>query len=354
MDSDPTQQPTTKSKTSPISVAALLLAATALTMLLLQIGKSRQETQQLHDEIQSLKQAAASNQIDEIHEQIRQLASNHLALSQQSVTALQLSNLVNELTYSRANLGGLLDRLNSVAHSSNSPATLQAQAEQITRLEARLGALNATPIPYTPEELGLLRSDRSVVRKRDLAQMADISREAERAYQNGRPDEAERHYQKLLEFNPRDHLTLANLGTVQMELGKLREAEANLMKALDLHNSDAKTVSLLGLVKLRQQELGQALDYLSRSAAMQPDNAETHNYIGIVLSQQGHRTAAETAFRKALKLAPNYPVAHFNLAVYYITGKPPAAGLAKYHYEKAVKAGHPKSARVEQMIASAP
>jgi Tfp pilus assembly protein PilF len=64
------------------------------------------------------------------------------------------------------------------------------------------------------------------------------------------------------------------------------------------------------------------------------------------------RIAAEAAFRKAVKLAPGYSVAHYNLAVFYATANTPSPELAKWHYQKARAAGHPKSDELENMLAS--
>ena len=79
-------------------------------------------------------------------------------------------------------------------------------------------------------------------------------------------------------------------------------------------------------------------------------NPETQNYLGITLSQEGHREVAETALRKAIQLAPNYAGAHHNLVVVYATQKPPFIETAKYHYQKALSAGHPPNADLEKLL----
>ena len=136
-------------------------------------------------------------------------------------------------------------------------------------------------------------------------------------------------------------------------VNKLKEAEDNVNRVLDSHPDDPKSVMLLGLVRLRQNDLNGAMVQLARATELDSDNAETHNYLGIVLSQKGQRKAAENAFRRALKLDPGYAIAHYNLAVHYVTAKPPAGGLAKWHYEKAVRAGHPRQPRVEKLLQGA-
>jgi Tfp pilus assembly protein PilF len=92
------------------------------------------------------------------------------------------------------------------------------------------------------------------------------------------------------------------------------------------------------------------LTALSRAAQLDPQNAETQNYLGITLSHKGLRGPAETALRKAIQLDPGYGSAHNNLAVVYITQKPPLTELARWHYQKALAAGHPKNAELEKLF----
>ena len=51
-----------------------------------------------------------------------------------------------------------------------------------------------------------------------------------------------------------------------------------------------------------------------------------------------------------MKLAPDYPVAHYNLAVYYATAKPPLPRLGDYHYQKAISGGQPKDVKLEVLL----
>jgi Tfp pilus assembly protein PilF len=60
------------------------------------------------------------------------------------------------------------------------------------------------------------------------------------------------------------------------------------------------------------------------------------------------RVPAEAALRKAVQLQPGYAGAHYNLAVVYATQKPPAPELARWHYQKAVDAGHPRNPDLEK------
>lgn len=182
------------------------------------------------------------------------------------------------------------------------------------------------------------------------ASAAQIALEAQRAYGSQRYAEAETKFKEILSLDQNNVFTLANLAAAQMELNKLDEAEANLTQALKIHPDDAFSLSLKGLVKFRRNDFDSALDLLSQAAVLDSKNAQTQNYLGLALSQKGLRIAAEAAFRKAVKLAPSYAVAHYNLAVFYATGDTPSKELARWHYQKAQASGHPKSADLEKLL----
>ena len=237
-------------------------------------------------------------------------------------------------------------------------------SQELAAAKARVAALEARKTPYTAEELALLKGSSAPVAvpapvaksaKKNSADLpsgaANVALEAQRAYASQRFDEAEKKYLEVLTLDPNNVYTLANLGAAQMELNKLPEAESNLKRALALETDDAFSLALLGLLKFRQQKSDDAFEALSRAAKLDPENAQTQNYLGLVLSQKGQREPAEAAFRKAIQIAPGYAVAHYNLAVYYATQQPPTRELARWHYQKAVTVGHPKSDELEKLLA---
>ncbi len=259
-------------------------------------------------------------------------------------------------------LNELQKQLNEKKKVSNN-ATEKVEQE-LAAAQARVAALEARKTPYTAEELALLKGSSApaavpapVVKsaKKNSADLppgaATVALEAQRAYAAQRFDEAEKKYLEVLALDPANVYTLANLGAAEMELNKLVEAEAHLKRALQIESEDAFSLALFGLLKFRQQKPDDAFDALSRAAKLDPENAQTQNYLGLVLSQKGQREAAEAAFRKAIQIAPGYAVAHYNLAVYYATQQPPTRELARWHYQKAVSVGHPKSDELEKLLA---
>jgi tetratricopeptide (TPR) repeat protein len=231
---------------------------------------------------------------------------------------------------------------------------------RIAVLRARLEALEARKVPYTPEELAAMKQgplttrnmpDKKETKRKELPVGAGVLiQEAQRAFKEKDYAKAEDRYQQVLKMDDKNVVVLGNLGLIQMEAGRLNDAEATLTKASSIDPTDAFVMSQLGILRFRQQKVDEAIDLLSRAAEADPKNAETQNYLGIALSEKGLRAPAETALRKAVELNPNYAVAHHNLAVVYASQHPPFIELAKYHYNKSLELGHAADPAIEKMF----
>ena len=219
----------------------------------------------------------------------------------------------------------------------------------------------ARAIPYTAEELALFQTDKSMVAaytpdpKRKAtrsisAASAALIAEAQRNFAAKDYAKAEQNYLDVLRQDEGNPTALANLATIQMEAGQLDAAEKSIQQALTAEPNDGYNLATLGKVKYQQEKYDEALDALSRAAKVVPQNAEIQNYLGVTLSQKGLRGPAETALRKAIQIDSKYGSAHNNLAVIYATQTPPLIELARWHYQKALAAGHPKNEDLEQLF----
>jgi tetratricopeptide (TPR) repeat protein len=253
------------------------------------------------------------------------------------------------------------------------PATAPPAAEtvdaQVDQLRARLAVLEAQAVPYTPEELAVLKKEplpasiqaptppaehkHAVRSKKDLppgtaAMMDEVTRAAgERDYAT-----AEKILLDILHQDENNVYVLEYLANTQLVLGQLAECEKTVMRALALDPEDPPCLQFLGILRYNQKKLDEALNALSRSAKYLPTtNATTQYYLGRVLEEKGLRSAAEAAFRKTLEVEPNYSDAHFNLAFIYALEKPPSLALARWHYQRALDLGHEKSFDLEKMLA---
>jgi len=272
------------------------------------------------------------------------------------------SEHVKQLEQERDELQKKLDAAQKELYGRNSKTTasrVDTLAEELETLRARLDIYEAKPAPYTPEELALFKkpepaaidahaNEKSV---RELpAGTVQLVADAERDFSAGSYQQAEQKYLEVLRHDDKNVNTLANLATIQLEMGHLDEAEKNLKTALAVAPDDAFSLSILGNLKFRQGKYDEALDFLSRAAKADPKNPEIQNFLGLTLSQKGMRPAAEAAFRKAVILKPDYGGAQNNLAVFYLTEQPPALALARWHYDKAIAAGFPHNPEMEKMM----
>ena len=229
-----------------------------------------------------------------------------------------------------------------------------AQAE-IDQLKARLAVYEADTIPYATEELVLMRMSRGLEASNAStpappSEVGPLIVQAESQFKRGEFPQAEVTLKKMLEADDSNAFTLSNLAATQMEQGRDAEAEVHLKKALAIAPRDPFTLATMGILKFRQQEYEDALDYLGLAAQYNPDSPVIHNYLGMALSEQGMRGPAETALRRAIQLQPGFADAHFNLALVYILQEPPLRELARWHYQKCLTAGHPRSTEMEQLL----
>ncbi len=248
------------------------------------------------------------------------------------------------------------------------PATAISQADA---LRARLAVLEAQAVPYTAEELAVLKKSpftvpaqmpappvekkRIVHSIKDLppgvgAMMAEAARDT-MARDYGKAAEK---YQEILHQDENNVYVLAHLANAQFAMNQLPECEKTVARALALDPEDPASLYLLGILRYRQEKLDEALDALSRSAKYNPTNSGTQYYLGRALVDKGLRAAAETAFRKVLSVDPEYADAHFSLAFVYAAEKPPALELARWHYRRALDLGHEKSEQLDKFLAPSP
>lgn len=240
-------------------------------------------------------------------------------------------------------------------------AKVDQLTKEVTGLRAKVEVFEARTIPYSAEELALFQTESSKAiaytpdPKRKAARTLSASSaalvaEAQRNFAAKDYAKAEQNYLDLLRQDEGNTTALANLATIQMEAGKLAAAEKSIEQALVAEPNDGYNLATLGKIKYQEEKYDEALEALSRAAKVIPQNAEIQNYLGVTLSQKGLRGPAETALRKAIQIDSSYGSAHNNLAVIYATQTPPLIELARWHYQKALAAGHPKNEDLEKLF----
>ncbi len=304
-----------------------------------------------------------------LQSRVQKLSVNPAAAQAAAPAAVPPENpsQLKQLQRERDRLQKELDAANkTLARRKGKGSTAQAQEleTEVTTLRSRLDVLEAKAVPYTTEELALLKKPETTLpdaaAKTSEKPMSELSPglailvgQARRYYQAGEFDKAETSYAEVVRQDPKNVAMLTDLASIQVEASHFGAADTNLTRALTLAPNSAYALSVLGRLRLRQGKLDEALDALSRAAKLEPGNAEVQNFLGLTLSEKGQRGPAEAALRKAIELDPNYAVAHNNLAVVYVTGKPPAVALARWHYQKALAAGGTRNPKLEKLLEEA-
>jgi tetratricopeptide (TPR) repeat protein len=295
--------------------------------------------------------AEADQKLAEQTGRVDRLAVENQALrSEAGVNALEKAALENRLQQ----------------RQTPAPSAPAEPGDEVKTLRARLAVDESQAVPYTPEELTLLKSPASSSlasapvangdgRNKSVNELpggsASLVAEAQSYFSTGDYDKAEADYRRILQGSPTNALALGNLAAIELQENKLADAETHITAALAQNPDDAFNLSTFGYLKLRQLKFDEALDALSRAAKLDPGNPQIQNYLGVTFGQKGLHAQAETALRKAVELAPSYGAAHNNLAVVYLAEKPPVADLARWHYQKALELGQPRNPDLEKMLA---
>ena len=312
-------------------------------------------------EILRLEKLALENRVQQLNASVRNTALPLLP-------AVVEANRIKELERQRDELQKKLEAATKELAGRKDKASLahvEDLENQLAAARARLTSLEARAVPYTAEELALFKQPEAKIAeappKAGKSSINDLPPEAAKLVVEAKAyfaahefDKAEQAYLEVVRKDQKSVPALANLAAIQVEDTHYAAAEINLKQALALDPESAYSLSVLGNLKFRQGKYDEALDALSRAAKLDPQNAEIQNYLGLTLSEKGLRGPAEAALRKAVQLDPEYASAHNNLAVIYITQKPPAVELARWHYQRALAAGHPKNPELEKMLEAKP
>jgi protein O-GlcNAc transferase len=95
--------------------------------------------------------------------------------------------------------------------------------------------------------------------------------------------------------------------------GRLAEAESHYRKILQAEPKQPVALHLLGVVAHQQGKNDRAVDLIGQALAVKPDFAEAHSNLGLALQALGQVQQAEASYRKALAIKPAFAKAHGNL-----------------------------------------
>jgi predicted O-linked N-acetylglucosamine transferase (SPINDLY family) len=130
----------------------------------------------------------------------------------------------------------------------------------------------------------------------------------------GRLEEAQRHYQSLLQRAPQEQEALLGLAKVQLEAGQGAAAVASLERLLQLNAAHVGALILSGDARrFLAQPAAAMLDY-EHALQLAPDSILALNNYGNMLLELGQAGTALEHYDRALSLAPREPDTQYNRA----------------------------------------
>jgi tetratricopeptide (TPR) repeat protein len=192
-----------------------------------------------------------------------------------------------------------------------------------------LSALNRE-FPHDPEVLYLTvhgYSDLSTLAARELAQTApdsipSLELDAETNEMQGKWDEAERDYRKILELNPRYPGIHFRLARIQLSKPNpapdFREvARKELLQELEIDPTNAGADYILGELARQSGDLPEAIDRFTQATKLDRGFADAYLGLGSLLLTQKKYADAIPPLEIVVKLQPANPQGHFDLATAY-------------------------------------
>jgi tetratricopeptide (TPR) repeat protein len=122
----------------------------------------------------------------------------------------------------------------------------------------------------------------------------------------GRHEEAERIYRRVLRANPRNVDALRLLALVALSAERADEAETLLERAIEIAPDFQLAILDLGRLRKDQDRYGDALECFDRAIALDPSQPQAHFLRGATLARASFTYEAIDAYRKCLALRPSH------------------------------------------------
>ncbi len=122
----------------------------------------------------------------------------------------------------------------------------------------------------------------------------------------GRIEEAEHLYRRVLRHNPRNVDALRLLALVALRAERADEAEGLLQRAIELAPDFLAAILDLGRLRKEQDRYGEALECFDRAISLDPGSVQAHYLRGATLAPASFTEEAVAAYRQCLALRPDH------------------------------------------------
>jgi tetratricopeptide (TPR) repeat protein len=184
--------------------------------------------------------------------------------------------------------------------------------------------------PHDPEVLYVsvhAYSDLSTRAAQELARTApnsipSLEMDAEANEVQGKWDQAEKDYRKILEENP--HYPGIHFRLARLLLSKpnppadfQEQAKKELQQELEIDPANAGAEYVLGELARQANDFPEAVQHFTKATKFDPNFADAYLGLGVSLLTEKNYTAAVAPLEMAVKLQPGNPAGHYSLATAY-------------------------------------
>jgi tetratricopeptide (TPR) repeat protein len=153
--------------------------------------------------------------------------------------------------------------------------------------------------------------------------------------EDGRLDEAARHFREMLRIDPKDADAIGKLAVTYTRLGRPDEAIRQYESALQLKPADASLENDLAAALVAAGRRDEAAPHFERALQLQPDLADASYNYGNLLFNLGRPADAVPHYQAALRAKPDNASAEHNLGAAYLQLKLPEE--AALHFTAALR-----------------
>ena len=161
--------------------------------------------------------------------------------------------------------------------------------------------------------------------------------QAQRAHATGQLAEAEKHYRRVLAFDPKNAVALNGMSALAIQAQRHDVAVELARRALASKHDFSEAHGHLAIALAAQGKNDEAIAAYARAIEIDPRLPTHHHNLALVLKQMGRRDEAIAAFRRAIEIDPLYAKAYSGLGTALKeSGSPTALEDAAAEYRRAI------------------
>ena len=191
--------------------------------------------------------------------------------------------------------------------------------KRVERYNQRWDELNKKPeIQEVLQEMNKAeqREEEQREKKKTLT-VWDYIRRGNRAYNEGRQQEAMEEYSEAIKKYPENAGAYIGRGNIYDDLGQHEKAIKDFSKAIELDPNYATAYYNRGNVYKNLEQPEKAIKDYDRAIELDPNYAKAYNNCGIVYYKLGQHEKAIEDYSRAIQLNPQYKKAYLNRAIVY-------------------------------------